>query len=120
MEISIDLKFLREICFGNEELLRDMAEEWCSDTIEKMESIKKMQAQGASIKLFNRLHELKTNFTMIRCPYAIQSSEKMLSKLEHGAFLHAEEIEILDNLCTELQKLVNDTLTNPTSVTPSN
>ena len=113
MEISIDLEFLREICFGNEDLLREMVEEWCSDTREKMDSIQKMHELGSGNLLFNRLHELKTNFTMIRCSHAIQASEKMLSKLENGSLLEDADIVLLESLCSDLNKVVTDSLAKP-------
>jgi hypothetical protein len=41
MEISIDLKLIREIVFKDEALLKEMLEEWISDSENKMEELKR-------------------------------------------------------------------------------
>lgn len=82
MEISIDLKLMREIVFRDEPLLLEMVDEWIQDSDGKMDQIIKLYELNNYDKLFNKIHELKTNFSMIHCPAGIQCCERMIRSVE--------------------------------------
>ena len=68
MEILIDLKLIREIVFRDDQLLKEMLDEWIEDSDLKMNAISELVKTNNTEKLFNKVHELKTNFSMIHCP----------------------------------------------------
>jgi HPt (histidine-containing phosphotransfer) domain-containing protein len=102
MEISIDLRMIREIVFKDDNLLKEMLIEWVSDSNDKLAEIKnRMQLQNIK-GLFNKIHELKTNFTMIHCPEGIQLCEAFINKIENQSELNESEFDSLALLILEV------------------
>lgn len=106
MEISIDLKFLRDLSFQDEHLLEELLHEWVNDAKLKMEVIQKRIAEGDAKMIFNSLHELKTNFTMLHCGLAIRASDVLLQKLERGELISSEEIVPLNEMLESVYRLI--------------
>ena len=75
MEISIDLKMLSSIVYGNDGLLQEMIEEWLVDTEEKINKLKEKTSVN-----FKEIHFLKTSFSMIGCVEGIKICEKLIQK----------------------------------------
>lgn len=103
MEISIDLKLMREIVFKDEELLKEMLSEWITDSNLKLLDIKDRFLKNKRESLFNKIHELKTNFSMINCSEGIRFSETIVKKIERDEAVELNEIE-------ELEKMVNEVI----------
>jgi HPt (histidine-containing phosphotransfer) domain-containing protein len=98
MEISIDLKLIREIVFKDEALLKEMLEEWITDSENKMEEIKKRWIDENFNGLFNKVHELKTNFSMIHSGEAIQFCEKLIAKIEKEHTISSSDLDDLNSI----------------------
>lgn len=110
MELSIDFKFLSSIAFDDVRLVSEMAEEWCTDTEKKMEEIKMKSAEMSTTQFFNRLHELKTNYTMVQSPEAIKFIGSLLNQIEQKSEISANAIAQLDEISSKLIKIVKNEL----------
>lgn len=110
MELSIDFKFLSSIAFNDASLVNEMAEEWCEDTFYKMKEIKEGRTLLNIDQLFNRLHELKTNYTMVQCPEAIQYIGTILSHMEENGVLPENAIMRLDEISCKLIQMIKSKL----------
>lgn len=104
MEILIDLKLIREIVFRDEQLLKEMLDEWMQDSDVKINSIAELIKSNNTEKLFNKVHELKTNFSMIHCPKGIQCCEKIIRIIERQDNLDASELNQLNVIVSEVKK----------------
>jgi HPt (histidine-containing phosphotransfer) domain-containing protein len=82
MGISIDLKLMREIVFKDDSLLKEMLGEWIEDSDKKIAEIKERITADNKTGVFNKIHELKTNFSMIHCYTGIQCCEHLLELIE--------------------------------------
>ncbi|MDQ3140840.1 MAG: hypothetical protein M3Q56_01180 [Bacteroidota bacterium] len=76
MEISIDLKYLRQMAFNDENLLRELLQEWFNDVEMRIQDLSVVQ--NSKTDIFKQIHELKTNFSMIQCVEAIRHCESMI------------------------------------------
>lgn len=110
MELSIDFKFLSSIAFNDAGLMNELAEEWCEDTSHKMKEIKEGQKHLNIDQLFNRIHELKTNFTMVQSPEAIQYIGTVLNHIEQTKTLPEEATLKLDEISGILIRLIKSEL----------
>jgi HPt (histidine-containing phosphotransfer) domain-containing protein len=110
MEISIDLKLMKEIVFRDHSLLREMLEEWISDSILKIQEIEERFNKQILSSLFNKVHELKTNFSMIHCYAGIQYCEHLIKKIELQQPVLHEEIEALKRIVQDVQVQINKVL----------
>ncbi len=104
MEILIDLKLIREIVFRDDQLLKEMLDEWIQDSNLKMNAISELLKTNNTEKLFNKIHELKTNFSMIHCPRGIQSCEQIIRFIERQEALDTLELNQLNLILSEVQK----------------
>lgn len=104
MEILIDLKLIREIVFRDEQLLKEMLEEWMNDSDVKTNSIAELIKSNNTEKLFNKVHELKTNFSMIHCPIGIQCCEQIIQLIENQNSLDASKLNQLQMIVYEVKK----------------
>src|SRR6185436_2738361 len=111
MEISIDLKLMREIVFKDDTLLKEMLGEWIDDSENKMEEIKKRWTDENNTGLFNKIHELKTNFSMVHCGIGIQYSEKLIAKIvnQHSISSHdlVELNAIVHSVIQQLKEIIS-------------
>ncbi|MBK9109850.1 MAG: hypothetical protein IPM92_16125 [Saprospiraceae bacterium] len=106
MEISIHIKFLRDLTFQDELLLQELLDEWVDDANLKMIEIQKRIGEADAKRIFNSLHELKTNFTMLRCGLAIRTSDILLHKLEQGELISFEDLNPLDEMLKAIILLI--------------
>ncbi|MBK8954005.1 MAG: hypothetical protein IPM34_00405 [Saprospiraceae bacterium] len=106
MEISIDTRFIKGLTFQDEKLLEEMLHEWISDARSKSDEIVKRIGEGDVRRIFNSLHELKTNFTMLHCGKAIRESDALLHKLEKGALITNEEFKPVLDMINAIVKLI--------------
>ncbi len=98
MEISIDLKLMHEIVFRDNALLIEMLEEWMEDSNSKIQAIEQRFADKLWSGLFNKIHELKTNFSMIHCYAGIQCCEKSIELISIENTLQNSHIETLKEI----------------------
>lgn len=106
MEISIDTKFLRDLTFQDESLLLELLDEWIDDANLKLMEIQKRIGEGDVKRVFNSLHELKTNFTMIHCGQAIRTSDILLKKLEQGELISHDDLDPLAEILKAIILLI--------------
>ncbi|MBK7357983.1 MAG: hypothetical protein IPI45_12425 [Saprospiraceae bacterium] len=107
MEILIDLKLIREIVFRDDQLLKEMLDEWIEDSDLKMNAISELVKTNNTEKLFNKVHELKTNFSMIHCPQGIQSCEQLIRFIEQEDALELNQLKlILSEVKKQLQNQI--------------
>ncbi|MBK6859314.1 MAG: hypothetical protein IPK91_11480 [Saprospiraceae bacterium] len=104
MEILIDLKLIREIVFRDDQLLKEMLDEWIQDSDLKMNAILEMVKANHTERLFNKIHELKTNFSMIHCPQGIQSCEQIIGFIERQDALDTLELNQLKLILSNVKK----------------
>lgn len=104
MEILIDLKLIREIVFRDDQLLKEMLDEWIQDSNLKMNAISELLKTNNTEKLFNKIHELKTNFSMIHCPRGIQSCEQIIGFIERQDALDTLELNQLKLILSNVKK----------------
>lgn len=74
---------MREIVYKDEALLNEMLGEWIDDSENKMIEIKTRLLDQNWNGLFNKIHELKTNFSMIHCYTGIQCCELLIEQMEN-------------------------------------
>jgi HPt (histidine-containing phosphotransfer) domain-containing protein len=106
MELSIDLKLIREIVFKDEQLLKEMLSEWIEDSEGKLIEIKNRLEKNNRDGLFNKIHELKTNFSMIHCYTGIQYCEQLIGQLENHELIQESEIEVLNEMVKSVKQQI--------------
>jgi len=94
----IDLTFLRKICYNDEALMREMMVEWMHDAREKLRVIDERHQKQDWNLLFNSVHQLKTNFTMLHCGEAIRESDRLLQLLESGFPVTKDDVRWLNDM----------------------
>ncbi|MFN8333390.1 MAG: hypothetical protein U0T81_19610 [Saprospiraceae bacterium] len=62
MEHSIDLGYLKQISFGDPQLLADMLDEWIQDTRERLNKLTDTAHMADPKAAFTQVHNLKTSF----------------------------------------------------------
>ncbi len=106
MEPLINLHYLRQICFGDTNLLKEMLDEWKIDTHSKLDELNKVGL--TSKQLFTIVHNLKTNFFMIGCSKGIRECEQFL--LENNQHV---EPKVLSESLLQYFKLIEREIANP-------
>ncbi|HEX5625858.1 MAG TPA: hypothetical protein VFX48_07570 [Saprospiraceae bacterium] len=104
MEISIDLKMMKEIAFRDESLLQQMLAEWKDDSNMKIREIRNAWIETDPRRLFYRIHELKTNFTMLHCHTAIRLAEQMVRDLEMQLPVRESDLNALEGMVLAIQR----------------
>lgn len=89
---------MREIVFKDETLLKEMLNEWIEDSENKLIEMKIRSDENNWSGLFNKIHELKTNFSMIHCYQGIQLCEKYIGLMETENNLMKPDLLDLENL----------------------
>jgi hypothetical protein len=107
MEISIDLKMMKEIAFRDESLLQQMLAEWRDDSNMKLREIRNAWSEADDRKLFYRIHELKTNFTMLHCHTAILLAERIIRNLERQQPVHESDLNELEGMVRAIQLILD-------------
>ena len=108
MEISIDLKLMREIVFKDEALLNEMLTEWIDDSGKKIADIRQRISDENISGVFNKIHEIKTNFSMIHCYTGIQFCEKLIEKIENENSITQTDIDELNQIVESVNKQINN------------
>ncbi len=106
MEISIDLKLMREIVFKDDALLKEMLDEWISDSEKKISDIRERKADENETGVFNKIHELKTNFSMVHCYTGIQFCEKLIGKIEDKNNITDSDIDELNEIVKSVKQQI--------------
>jgi len=101
---------MREIVFRDDALLIEMLNEWKTDSNLKIEEIKDRYQKKNLEGLFNKIHELKTNFSMIHCAEAIRFSEAILKKIELKTGIEEDEILELETMVASVNKQLDQYL----------
>lgn len=111
MEISIDLKLMREIVFKDEALMKEMLLEWIADSNSKLEEIGIRLNEANQSSLFNKVHELKTNFSMIHCYSGIHCCEQIIQQIENNTAIKSENMDLLvrvvETVCNQLKQFIS-------------
>lgn len=107
MEISIDLKLMREIVFKDEALLKEMLGEWVEDSDKKLAEIRERITADNNTGVFNKIHELKTNFSMIHCYVGIQCCEQLLLWIEKQNRIDDSDIHELYEIVQTVNSQIN-------------
>ncbi len=75
---SIDLKYLSQITFNNPVLIKEMLQEWITDTETRIQEFEYSYQSSDPKKRFKMIHTLKTNYFMIGCVSMIKACENYL------------------------------------------
>ncbi|HMW38197.1 MAG: hypothetical protein K1X68_03015 [Saprospiraceae bacterium] len=78
MEHSIDLGYLKQISFGDPQLLADMVDEWIEDTRDRLNKLEDKLLMSDPKIAYTQVHNLKTSFFMIGHASMIRLCEKYL------------------------------------------
>lgn len=97
---------MREIVFKDEALLNEMLYEWIEDSESKIIEIKTRLQNKNWDGLFNKIHELKTNFSMIHCYTGIQFCEKIIGQIEKDKSMQESEMEKLIEIVKSIKQQI--------------
>lgn len=78
MEHSIDLSYLKQISFGDPQLMADMMDEWIEDTRDRLNKLDDKLLMSDPHSAFTQVHNLKTSFFMIGHTSMIRLCDKYL------------------------------------------
>ncbi|MFN8279948.1 MAG: hypothetical protein U0V49_06660 [Saprospiraceae bacterium] len=103
MEHSIDLGYLKQISFGDPQLLADMLDEWIQDTRERLNKLTDTAHMADPKAAFTQVHNLKTSFFMIGHAPMIRLCEEYLRD-ENSDYQHLVDqvFETISYIQTEI------------------
>ncbi|MBP8726123.1 MAG: hypothetical protein KBH75_08965 [Saprospiraceae bacterium] len=105
MAISIDTRYLSDICINDPAMISELLHEWVDDTETKIGILRHRQSANDGKGLFNTLHELKTNFFMLGYSEAIRGCEEVLATLDKQGTIFTKDI---DRLADFREKTINE------------
>lgn len=95
MAISIDTRYLSDICINDPAMISELLSEWVEDTGRKIEILRTRLSANDAKGLFNTLHELKTSFFMLGYSDAIRGCEEILAALDKQGTISTNDIDRL-------------------------
>ena len=102
MDISIDLRYFKQISFGNLEIEMDMIESWKEDGLKRIAELEiNVKSQNQKI-IFDNLHALKTNFSMVNCYAGIKSCEILLDDIQKNRLIDSSNLIQLEKILKQI------------------
>ena len=102
MDISIDLRYFRQISFGNHEIEKEMFLSWKEDSFKRISDLQILLEEQNQKNIFNSVHALKTNFSMVDCYAGIKFCELLIDKIQKDEIIDSPALRELDCLINKI------------------